>query len=666
MSFKDTTFLWGLLLLLIPIFIHLFNFRRYKKVRFSNVAMLKEIQTESRKTRQIKKWLVLLTRMLALAALVFAFARPFIPNRGSEKGRSLISIYLDNSESMRAEGESGQLFENAKNTARTIINALPADAEIQIIDNALSPYSNRLFNKKNAEQIVDDMEVDFHVNALHSALERANSKFISDAFVNHHTFLLSDFQKKGDYTELSLDSSSHVYAFPSEPVSTQNLSIDSVWLDEPIVRPESPIRLRVKVTNNGDQAVESSSLILKINGVQQGVESFSLSEKSEKEFVLSFTSTLKGWIKGEISLNDFPVSFDNIYFFSLNVKPRLNVLNIGKSSPNLKRIFGTDQYFSYKHVSEGSVDYGSFSKYDLIILNEPKEIGTGLTEQLKQYVGQGGVLNVFPGSEAQNYANFASALGVSERKVLDSKRVSVSSSDLKKPFLREGYKRVPENIRLPKITKSWTYEKATRMEPILTLKDNSTLLQRKKIGQGSVFQWMVSMDKSQSNLAEHELFVLTMLRVAFSKSEKQKLAYSLFTPKPIEISEGTISDNAILLKNEENSIIVESGSGSGGVRIWLNDEVNSAGVYDVIDQENKLGSIALNYNRAESKQSYASEDELASLFSGVRYEKADSPDAGIKKATESLSQGTSLWKLFIILCLLFLLIEILLLRFLKA
>jgi uncharacterized membrane protein len=79
MNFQNPTFLWALLLLAIPLIIHLYNFRQYKKVVFSNLAMLKEIQTQSSKTRQIKKWLILASRMLALAALILAFALPFIP-----------------------------------------------------------------------------------------------------------------------------------------------------------------------------------------------------------------------------------------------------------------------------------------------------------------------------------------------------------------------------------------------------------------------------------------------------------------------------------------------------------------------------------------------------------------------------------------------------------
>ena len=87
MKFLFPQFLWALLLLIIPIIIHLFNFRRYKKVVFSNVTMLKEIETQSRKTKQLRKWLILLTRIIALSSLILAFAIPYIHSKDSLFGQ---------------------------------------------------------------------------------------------------------------------------------------------------------------------------------------------------------------------------------------------------------------------------------------------------------------------------------------------------------------------------------------------------------------------------------------------------------------------------------------------------------------------------------------------------------------------------------------------------
>ena len=79
MRFLYPNMLWGLLALLIPILIHLFNFRRHKLVYFSNTAVLRNIQQENAKTRKLKYLVTLLLRCLFIAALVLAFAFPYRP-----------------------------------------------------------------------------------------------------------------------------------------------------------------------------------------------------------------------------------------------------------------------------------------------------------------------------------------------------------------------------------------------------------------------------------------------------------------------------------------------------------------------------------------------------------------------------------------------------------
>ena len=80
MQFIYPAFLWALAALAIPIIIHLFYFRRFKKVAFSNVKFLQEVKEETSMRSRLRNLLVLLVRCLALAALVFAFAQPFIPS----------------------------------------------------------------------------------------------------------------------------------------------------------------------------------------------------------------------------------------------------------------------------------------------------------------------------------------------------------------------------------------------------------------------------------------------------------------------------------------------------------------------------------------------------------------------------------------------------------
>src|ERR1041385_8054555 len=119
MLFYQPSFLFALAALAIPVIVHLFNFRRYKTVYFSNVRFLREVKEETASRSKLKHLLVLASRILALAFLVFAFAQPYIPNKkmNLSSGRKQVGIYIDNSFSMNAISEGRSLFDQAKLTA---------------------------------------------------------------------------------------------------------------------------------------------------------------------------------------------------------------------------------------------------------------------------------------------------------------------------------------------------------------------------------------------------------------------------------------------------------------------------------------------------------------------------------------------------------------------
>ena len=96
MQFTYPDFLWALLLLLIPLIIHLFQFRRFKKTPFTNVRLLQKVVSESRRSQTLKKWLLLCTRLLLIASLVLAFAQPFLANPGALQAREYV-VYLGRS-----------------------------------------------------------------------------------------------------------------------------------------------------------------------------------------------------------------------------------------------------------------------------------------------------------------------------------------------------------------------------------------------------------------------------------------------------------------------------------------------------------------------------------------------------------------------------------------
>ena len=93
MAFVSPIFLYGLFALAIPILIHLINFRRYKKIWFTNVKFLAEIKQERQKRSQLKQWLLLAIRLLIIASLVIAFAQPYLPSTLQRKAKTTTGGY---------------------------------------------------------------------------------------------------------------------------------------------------------------------------------------------------------------------------------------------------------------------------------------------------------------------------------------------------------------------------------------------------------------------------------------------------------------------------------------------------------------------------------------------------------------------------------------------
>ena len=96
MQFKHPELLYALFLLVIPIFIHLFQLRRFKKLEFSNLDFLKRVRIKTRKSSQLKKWLLLLTRMAIFSCIILAFSQPFSASKSALKNDKELVQFLSN------------------------------------------------------------------------------------------------------------------------------------------------------------------------------------------------------------------------------------------------------------------------------------------------------------------------------------------------------------------------------------------------------------------------------------------------------------------------------------------------------------------------------------------------------------------------------------------
>ncbi|MEZ4902694.1 MAG: BatA domain-containing protein [Spirosomataceae bacterium] len=144
MQFLFPTFLWSLLAVGIPIAIHLFNFRRTRRIYFSNVSLLKNVEMETSSFRRLKQYLILATRVLAIAALVFAFAQPYLPsqNKTGTNAQSVTSVYIDNSFSMQNEDNNQRYLDMATAKLDQLLTLFRNATRLQLTTNDFDAQGN--------------------------------------------------------------------------------------------------------------------------------------------------------------------------------------------------------------------------------------------------------------------------------------------------------------------------------------------------------------------------------------------------------------------------------------------------------------------------------------------------------------------------------------------
>ncbi|EMI18413.1 membrane protein containing DUF1550, partial [Rhodopirellula maiorica SM1] len=139
MSFLSVAFLLALPLAAAPLLLHLFDRRRNTEIQWGAMQFLMEASARKTSARRMKQWLLLLLRCLAIAALVFALARPLLPSGylgGNERGETIFIV--DNSMSMLRSDPSGTMIGSAIDRAIEMVTELPNSDDVRVLTAA--PY----------------------------------------------------------------------------------------------------------------------------------------------------------------------------------------------------------------------------------------------------------------------------------------------------------------------------------------------------------------------------------------------------------------------------------------------------------------------------------------------------------------------------------------------
>ncbi|MBM3435536.1 MAG: hypothetical protein FJY07_04870 [Bacteroidetes bacterium] len=681
MNFVNPGFLYGLFAVSVPIIIHLFNFRRFRKIYFTNVSFIRELKLQTQKQSKLRHLIILLLRIISVIAIVMAFAQPYIPvseNRVTPAQRNIVSIYIDNSFSMEAASESGSLLDEAREKAREIAGIYSTSDIFRLITNDFEGRHERFVSREEFINLVDEVSASPVSRSVPEIIARQNSLREETRQGSKVLYVLSPFQKSllvKDFTQE--DTAASVFFIPVEALNQDNLYIDSCWFESPVHQLEQNAELKVRIRNSSSVNLERLPIKLQLNDKQKALASFDVRPEQSAVVSMPFTESEPGIRNGIVEINDNAITFDDRFFISYNVSSLTSVLCVNGERENvfLNSLFGKDSSFLFHNVSQGNIDYSGLSGWQAIILNEMTSIPTGFIQEIVKFTENGGSLLVLPSQHVSPavYQPLCDALQTGYFGPIDTSDMRINQINLEHPVFANVFDEIPENIDLPIVFKHFPIitQVRSRHESLLRLMNGESFISEFKVGKGRLFLFACPFEPSFSNFPKHAIFVPTLYKIAISSTVEEKLFYIIGHDDVVHVSNSNVSNDEVIHIKDMNSdfdFIPGHRRTGASIDLYPHDQVQFAGNYAVVSNSQTIKGIAFNYNRAESEMDFYTSDELTEFIKSKGLKDIHViKDTGkpFEKSLAELTQGIRLWRWFILLALLCLLAESLLLRFRK-
>ncbi|HKK74700.1 MAG TPA: BatA domain-containing protein [Saprospiraceae bacterium] len=676
MQFLFPAFLFALAALAIPVIIHLFHFRRFKKVYFTNVRFLREVKEETSTRSRLRNILVLLMRMLAIAFLVLAFAQPFFSrDEAVDQGQKAISIFVDNSFSMSALSSDLALLDKARQRAREVVDAFSEEDRFQILTMDFEGRHQRLVSKDDAYNLIDEIEVSPSVRTISEILNRQKQVLNQAPNAAGNSYVISDFQQSISDVESYQDSTIDLNLVPLRAVQEKNISIDSAWFDAPVQMVNQTNPLIVRVQNYSNEDAENIRLSIMYEGQTKPVGTLQVPARSSVIDTVNITIQQTGFQEARLQITDFPVQFDDAYYISFEVAEQINVLTIQDEQPNrfLRAAFQSVPLFRLVSEPSQNLDYSSFPNYQLIVLDDLRSISSGLASELKEYIANGGNVLAFPSPNAElsAYNPFLSGISANELVTFDTTQRQVSNINTEEFIFQDIFAGQQRNLKLPITTRNFrlTSYNNRPQEVLLRYRDGSPFLSKYSYEGGKLYLCAAPLDDTYNDLVRNgEVFIPMLIKMAISSGEEARIAYTIGSDAVLEADHQVNRTEIVYkLRGEGEEFIPQQRILGDAVLLTSNNQIEEAGFYDLFLEEGEvLDKFAFNYDRAESDLRYFTPEQLAERF-GEDVSILEASDNAILTARISQeSQGIPLWRWCIILALVFLGVEVLLLRFWKV
>ena len=639
MQFKYPELLWALFLLLIPIFIHLFQLRRFKKTPFTNVKLLRKVVSESRKSNTLKKWLLLFTRLMVFASIIMAFTQPFFAKKSALQAKETV-IYLDNSFSMQAKSEQGTLLDKA---VQELIKAVPEEENFNLFTNNSEFRNIQLKDIQNDLLTISPTPDQLNLDEIQL---KASNFFSKNGNSIKNLIVVSDFQKRLMSTNIDTISNFQKHLVKLSTTTVNNVSLDSVYVSK-----YGAENIEIIATLSAPSNIQSipvslydnDKLIAKTSAVFEAL-------KGEVNFTLSANEV----VNGKIEISDSGITYDNHLFFNINELEKPKVLAIGDaSSEYLRRIYPANEFLFSSFLLK-NLNYRDLELQNLILLNELDKLPTSLMASISSFVSNGGNLGIIPSTNtdinAYNQLLSRFSLGSFVEKV--STETKITQITFSHPLYENVFEKNIGNFQYPKVSEFFKIN--SNASKILGYQNGEPFL----LSTNGIYLFTASIANQNSNFKQSPLIVPTFYKMGVNSLKRVGLYHTMGGQIRMDIAQKIAKDHILKVSKDGLDFIPQQRAHANKVSLTFNENPFEDGIYNILENGNILKKISFNYPRNESDLEFLD-------FNSIPAASKQSSIAALFQDLENDNSVTELWKWFVILAVLFILIEVLIIKYLK-
>lgn len=686
MIFLNPAVLFGLLAASIPVLIHLLNLKKLKKIEFSTLSFLKELQKNKIRKLKLKQWLLLALRVLIILLVVIAFARPALKGfaiGGTTSAAKTTAVFiLDDTFSMSAVDANGSYFNQAKQTIINLLKNLQEGDEAALVP--ISYVGNEeikpTLNLDDFLKQVKNIDISYSSATINQSLIRAGEILSKSKNFNKEIYLLSDFQK-GRISEnkflpdLSkiLNDKIKLYTFNFSGKEIFNLGIDNLTVNTQIFEKDKPVSFNITVTNYSEQPVDNTVLSLFINGERSAQQSISLEGGESKVITLEAIAKSTGFLDVSAELEDDDILQDNKRYANFYIPDKIPTAIFYSEESDIKFVETalslTGETGAIKITEKNISQISSFdlSQFNVIIISGSQNLSS--TERLKSFVENGGGLLLMPAeqNDVSDFSNLTTKLGLPPSEGTVGKQNAINNAvifdkiEYEHPIFQNIFSQSEKKqLESPNIYYHYKISPGDKGVNIISLPDGSSFLGDYKIGKGRVLLLNTSPVLSWSNFPLKNIFAPLILKSVFYLASRDRSVNAYLAGDQLTITSAGITLPQIKVERPDKTEELINLEKSGSLNFITYNKTSVTGNYKFYSGQQIIDEISVNSNPLESVTRYISDNEFNNYLSSIHFmgrHVTIPKDENPSKIVLQSRFGSELWRLFLIAALITALIE---------